>query len=72
MTVLNSAERYNMLPYKIEKNVVIETTTNQVIKKFENTEEAKKACRHLNLGGGFDGYTPNFFLKTFKIPVEVV
>ena len=68
----NNAERYNMLPYKIEKNVVIETTTNQVIKKFESPEEAKKVCRHLNLGGGFDGHTPNFFLKTFKIPVESV
>lgn len=61
-----------MLPYKIEKNVVIETTTNQVIKKFDSSEEAKKACRHLNLGGGFDGHTPSFFLKTFKIPVENV
>ena len=59
-----------MLPYKIEKNVVIETTTNQVIRKFNNAEEAKMACRHLNLGGGFDGHTPNFFLRTFKIPVE--
>ena len=25
--------------------------------------EAKKLVRHLNLGGGFDGFTPAFFLN---------
>ena len=49
---------------------VQETVTNQAIKTFTVFLEAKKFMRHLNLGGGFDGLTPNFFLtdvsKSFK------
>jgi len=41
---------------------VKETVTNQTIKTFTDFSEAKKFMRHLNLGGGFDGNTPNFFL----------
>jgi hypothetical protein len=26
-------------------------------------EDAKKLCRNLNLGGGFDAWTPAFFLQ---------
>ncbi len=28
--------------------------------------EARKIARHLNMGGGFDGWTPGFFLA--KVP----
>jgi hypothetical protein len=42
---------------------VIETTTNQIIKSFPAPTEAKEFMRHLNLGGGFDGWTPSFLLK---------
>jgi hypothetical protein len=34
------------------------------IKRFMNKDEAKTFSRHLNLGGGFDGWTPDFFLNT--------
>jgi len=57
-----------MLPYKVIDTSVIETTTSQTIKTAKTVDEAKKLARHLNLGGGFDGFTPNFFLKNFKIP----
>lgn len=43
--------------------VVFETMTNQIIKTFQSREKAKRFLRHLNLGGGFDGWTPTFLLK---------
>lgn len=41
---------------------VVETPTEQVIDSFESHDEARKFSRHLNLGGGFDGWTPAFCL----------
>lgn len=41
---------------------VKETTTDLVIESFSNFTEAKKFMRHLNLGGGFDGFTPEFMV----------
>ena len=44
---------------------VLEETTSQVIKSFpgDKFSEARAFMRHLNLGGGFDGWTPSFLLK---------
>lgn len=61
-----------MMNYKIkevnkEEFEVLETQTNQTVKKFNTYQEAKKFLRHLNLGGGFDGWTPTFVLKKFSI-----
>lgn len=42
---------------------VVENTTNQVIKSGLSLQKAKEIVRHLNLGGGFDGFTPAFFLN---------
>jgi hypothetical protein len=57
--------------YKLIENngvhCVYEVTTDQTIKTFLDQKEAKKFMRHLNLGGGFDGWTPTFFMR----PVEV-
>jgi hypothetical protein len=33
-----------------------------VIATFASREDARAQSRILNLGGGFDGWTPNFFL----------
>jgi hypothetical protein len=50
---------------KVENGVsVIETATEQVIKKFDNLNSARKFMRHLNLGGAFDGWSPSFILKS--------
>lgn len=38
-----------------------ETKEKIWIKRFMTKEDAKKFSRHLNLGGGFDGWTPDFF-----------
>jgi hypothetical protein len=39
---------------------------------FSQQSEAKKVLRHLNLGGGFDGFTPTFFVKNTKKMYRVV
>lgn len=41
---------------------VKETATDFIIETFTNFTEAKKFMRHLNLGGGFDGITPEFMV----------
>jgi hypothetical protein len=41
---------------------IIETKTNQIIKRGLSMRKAKDLVRHLNFGGGFDGSTPAFFL----------
>ena len=52
---------------KVENGVsVIETSTDQIIRSFDNLDSARKFLRQLNLGGGFDGWTPSFFLKDFS------
>jgi hypothetical protein len=42
---------------------VIEVTTGHTIKSNLAVERARELCRHLNFGGGFDGFTPAFFLQ---------
>lgn len=58
--------------YKLEKDnelgvaKIIETTTDQVIEMYiieSEMDKAKAMLKHLNMGGGFDGATPTFFLK---------
>lgn len=46
---------------------VYEIATEQVIKSFTDKTEAKKFLRHLNLGGGFSGWTPTFFMVPVKV-----
>ena len=62
--------------YKIvnENNTynVFETATEQVIRSFFTVDEAKKFLRHLNLGGGFDGWSPSFFLKKIDLTKKKV
>jgi hypothetical protein len=42
---------------------VIETKTNQVISEYLFEDDAISMVMHLMSGGGFDGFTPNFFLE---------
>lgn len=42
---------------------IVENNTNQVIKTGLILQKAKGVVRHLNMGGGFDGWTPTFFLN---------
>ena len=45
---------------------VLEVPTDQVVATYNYHSDAKKMMKHLNLGGGFDGATPNFFLKNVR------
>lgn len=57
--IKNTHGKYGTAVYDI-----VETPTNQVVasKVPEYMNQAKNLCRHLNMGGGFDGFTPAFFL----------
>lgn len=62
---------YNLVEGRVDINKydVLEETTSQVIKSFPGDKfaEARAFMRHLNLGGGFDGWTPSFLLKKIKL-----
>lgn len=53
-----------MVNYKIIKEDkffnVVETATEQVIKQLDSKQQAIKLVQHLNMGGGYDGFTPSF------------
>lgn len=46
---------------------VVETQTGNVVASDLQQSQAKATCRRLNFGGGFDGWTPAFFLQKTKI-----
>lgn len=52
--------------YKQTDTVVTENRTGHQF-DFPSFEKAKKTCKSLNLGGGFDGWTPNFFMNRIVI-----
>ena len=45
---------------------VIEKDTDLVLIKTSSEKEARDMCRALNLGSGFQGFTPTFFVNQFK------
>lgn len=45
---------------------VVEKGTDLVIKTTSVQKEARDLCRSLNLGAGFDGWTPEFFTYVYK------
>lgn len=55
---------YKILPDMSDHTYgIVETNTMNVIKTNMEHLDAKMMCRHLNFGGGFDGWTPIFFLQ---------
>jgi len=49
---------------------VVELGTHQIIRSNLTQGEAKATCRHLNFGGGFDGWTPTFFLQNTEFSIQ--
>lgn len=45
---------------------VVETSTGNLVSSDLKEPQAKKLCRHLNVGGGFEGFTPDFFLRNVE------
>ena len=58
------------MTYRVEKNrkryAVIEKDTHLLVYHTRTERGAREMCRSLNLGAGFDGYTPAFFAQEFK------
>jgi hypothetical protein len=58
------------LSYRVQKKrnryAVIEKGSEFVIATFNLNKDARELCRGLNLGQGFDGHTPEFFIQEFK------
>mgnify|MGYP003348235490 CR=1 FL=1 len=61
--------------YKIVTNPghffdVVETKTSQIVYTSGVHSKAKELLRHLNFGGGFDGFTPSFMLKNIAFKTK--
>lgn len=63
------------MSYSVTKNDVssydiVEKDTNVTINMKTSEKRARELCRKLNLGGGFNGFTPMFFaeMKGKEIP----
>ena len=61
------------MSYRVEEVVlnkkkvfkVIEKDTNLELFETTSNRDARGMCRSLNLGAGFNGYTPSFFAAKF-------
>lgn len=51
---------------KKDKFNVVEKDTDLIVATRDTREEAKTLVRSLNLGGGFNGFTPEFFTQDFS------
>jgi hypothetical protein len=47
-------------------NKIVEKETDLVVAKIPSSRQARKLCRSLNLGSGFNGFTPMFFTLEYK------
>jgi hypothetical protein len=58
------------MTYRVQQNKneydIIEKDTNTVVYTERKENSARELCRSLNLGSGFNGYTPMFFTQSFK------
>lgn len=48
---------------------IVESQTGYTVIKDLDFDKARDMARHLNLGGGFGGWTPLFFLTKFE-PID--
>lgn len=59
-----------MSNYKVETlsgtYVVVEQQTGHHVWETKNEAAARSRCRDLNLGAGFDGWSPEFFCKKMQ------
>jgi len=46
---------------------IIEKGSELIVHTIDDEKEARKMCRSLNLGAGFNGFTPPFFTVRTKI-----
>lgn len=58
------------MTYRVQQTAdgysIIEKDTDLNVYQTTKESGARELCRSLNLGGGFNGYTPVFFTQGFK------
>ena len=54
----------------VDRHDILEVKTGNIIKTGLTQAAAKETTRKLNFGMGFDGWTPEFFLKQIPMPTE--
>jgi len=54
----------------VDRHDILEVKTGNIIKTGLTQAVAKETTRKLNFGMGFDGWTPEFFLKQIPMPTE--
>lgn len=54
----------------VDRHDILEVKTGHIIKSGLTQAVAKETTRKLNFGTGFDGWTPEFFLKQIPQPTE--
>ena len=58
------------MSYRVENNNnkydIVEKDTELVVYTLTDSKDARSMCRSLNLGSGFNGFTPTFFTETYK------
>lgn len=58
------------MTYRVQQNEkeynIIEKDTDLNVYQTVKESGAREMCRSLNLGSGFNGYTPVFFTQEFK------
>lgn len=58
--------------YRVNENKnifeIVEKGSELVVTTRKDKNEAVKLCRSLNLGSGFDGFTPQFFTLLYPNP----
>ncbi len=61
-----------MMGYRVNENKnlfeIIEKGSELVVATRKDKNDAVKLCRSLNLGSGFDGFTPTFFTYAYPNP----
>lgn len=58
---------YKKVKNQFDSFDIFEIPTEIMIKQNLSNDVANKLCRNLNLGGGFDGFTPDFFMNRLEV-----
>jgi hypothetical protein len=46
---------------------ILEKDSGVLIEMYRNERHARDTCRKLNLGSGFEGWTPDFFSRKYSL-----
>lgn len=63
------------MSYKVHRNIdgsydIFEKDTETMVTLRTIESRARDLCRKMNLGSGFNGWTPEFFNAKYPLPVD--